>query len=232
MQKIIFGIFSHPDDETFGPCATLIKEVDEGATLHLIMLTDGQAGRNVDSHPDLGAVRLQEWQAATAKIGATSIHPLHYQDGEIGHNLYKQIGSNVRQIVQNELGKISEPAELCFMTFDQNGLTGHLDHIAASYITTQLFYTIADELPPHIQLKELAYYCLSREQAPNRQWSTYYMPIGRDTPFINRTIDIRSLLARKREVMKCHYTQRHDAETLLALGDEVISYEHFHVITP
>lgn len=44
MRKILLGIFAHPDDEALGPVGTLLREVRDGAELHLITLTAGQAG--------------------------------------------------------------------------------------------------------------------------------------------------------------------------------------------
>ena len=231
MKKIIFGIFAHPDDETFGPSATLMKEVDAGAQLHLIMVTDGEAGANPDNAAKLDDVRLSEWQQAASAIGALSTHALHYPDGGLSHNMYHEIGAKIRQIVLDEIGKTPEPAELSFMTFDQNGITGHLDHIAVSYITTQLFCTIKDELPENIELKELAYYCLSMEQASNKEWTTYYTPIGRDESYINRVVDVRSLLPRKYEVMDIHHSQRADAQATKALGDDALARDCFFVKT-
>ncbi len=231
MKKIIFGIFAHPDDEAFGPSATLMKEVDAGAELHLILITDGQAGMNVDNHPDLGSVRLNEWQNAAKLMGATSTHALHYQDGELCHKLYPEIDEKIRPIILEIATASDEPAELSFVTFEQNGITGHLDHIAISFITTHLFCTLKKNLPENVQLKELAYYCLALDQAPDKKWSTYYTPIARDADYINRTVNVRSLLPRKYEVMAAHQTQRHDAENLISLGDEVMAHDCFHVVT-
>ena len=62
MKKVIFGIFAHPDDESFGPSGTLLKLRRSGYDLHLIVLTDGEAGVNPDGIENLGEVRLQEWR--------------------------------------------------------------------------------------------------------------------------------------------------------------------------
>lgn len=229
MKKILFGIFAHPDDETFGPCGTLIQEAENGTEIHLILLTDGQAGVNPDSVTNLGATRLIEWQTAVELIGATSHTALHYQDGGLSHGLYEEIGAKIRDIISEKLSIITEPGELSFITFDQNGLTGHLDHIAASYLTTQIFHTISSTLPENISLKELAYFCLSEEEAPDREWKTYYTPIGRDMNFINRTVDVSAQLNKKYEAIKCHYSQRQDADNLRAKGDALLSKENFHV---
>ncbi len=60
MNKIIVGIFAHPDDEAFGCSPTLIKEASEGSEIHLITLTAGENGCNPDGHNSLGDIRLEE----------------------------------------------------------------------------------------------------------------------------------------------------------------------------
>lgn len=231
MKKIIFGIFAHPDDESFGPSATLMKAVDEGAELHLVVLTNGQAGVNLDGHTDLGMVRLAEWQRAADLIGATSATPLGYADGYLSHHLYPEIGEKLHQLVCGVLRPHETPVELSFMTFEPHGLTGHLDHIAASFLTTQLFHTIQPELPAQVTVTELAYYCLSTTQVPGSKWKDYFTPLGREDSYINRRVDVRELLPRKYEVMRQHYTQRRDAATLMATGDDRLATDHFHVMT-
>lgn len=78
MKKVLIGIFAHPDDEAFGPSGTLLKLRDEGWDIHLILLTDGDAGVNVDNVTDLAATRLKEWEASAKLLGAASTHALHY----------------------------------------------------------------------------------------------------------------------------------------------------------
>jgi LmbE family N-acetylglucosaminyl deacetylase len=80
-------------------------------------------------------------------------------------------------------------------------------------------------------MKELWYYCLSRQQAPSQEWTDYYMPIGRDDDYINRSVDVSSVLERKVAVMDAHVSQAADAQTQKQLGTELLSTEHFRVVT-
>lgn len=57
------------------------------------------------------------------------------------------------------------------------------------------------------------------------------MPIGREPEHLNRTIDVSDVLARKMAVMDAHASQIADAETHKQLGEELLSREHFHVVT-
>ena len=225
------GIFAHPDDESFGPSGTLRKMVDDGDDVHFLLITDGEAGTNPSNAPELGKVRLDEWVRATQLIGATSTAALHFPDGELSHSMHIAIGAGLHAEMHRIIESYGEPIELSVMTFDLLGLTGHLDHIAAAYLATHQFYSLKYDTPPHVTMGELWYYCLSREQAPNQEWTDYYMPIGRDEDFINRTVDISSLLERKLAIMDAHVSQAADADTQKQLGNELLSREHFRVVS-
>ena len=225
------GIFAHPDDESFGPSGTLLKLVRDDTDVHLLLLTDGEAGANPAQAPDLGKQRLDEWSRATELIGAKSTAALHFPDGELSHSMHIAIGASLHAEMHRIIESYADDIELSVMTFDLLGLTGHLDHIAASYLATHQFYSLKYDTPPHVHLGELWYYCLSREQAPATEWTDYYMPIGRDEKHINRVIDISDFLPAKYAVMDAHVSQVHDAQTLKQLGDKLLSREHFYVVS-
>ena len=231
MKQVLFGIFAHPDDEAFGPSATLAKEIQNGTELHLICVTDGRNGLNPDKHTDLAKVRMQEWRAAGKLIGATSMHPLDYEDGTLCNNSYHEIADKIEAIVRRDAAAQHGACNIAFMTFDPNGISGHLDHIAVSNITTYVFYKLKEKPPANCTISELAYYCLSREHVPEFLTSYVFMPAGRAADFINRTVDVRNLRDTKYDIMRRHHSQRQDAESILASGDDFHATDHFHVIT-
>lgn len=231
MKRVMVGIFAHPDDESFGPSGTLLKMVQDGVDVHLLLITDGEAGANPNNTPDLGKQRLDEWSRATELIGATSTAALHFPDGELSHSMHIAIGAALHAEMHRILDSYGEPIELSIMTFDLLGLTGHLDHIAAAHLATHQFYSLKYDTPHNVSLGELWYYCLSKEQAPNTEWTDYYMPIGRDDTHVNRIIDISDVLQRRYAVMDAHVSQIHDANMQKQLGDKLLSKEHFRVVS-
>ncbi|MES2876747.1 MAG: PIG-L deacetylase family protein [Patescibacteria group bacterium] len=231
MKRVMVGIFAHPDDESFGPSGTLIKLVQDGVDVHLLLITDGEAGANPSNTPDLGRQRLDEWSRATQLIGATSTAALHFPDGELSHGMHIAIGATLHAEMHRITESYAEPIELSLMTFDLLGLTGHLDHIASAYLATHQFYSLKYDTPTNVTVSELWYYCLSQQQAPNQEWTDYYMPMGRDNDFINRVIDISDVLERKYTVMDAHVSQAHDAAAQKQLGDKLLSKEHFRVVS-
>ncbi len=230
MKRVMIGIFAHPDDESFGPCGTLIKQVQSGTDVHLLLITDGEGGSNPTNAPDLAQVRLDEWNRASELIGATSTQALHFPDGELSHSMHIAIGAALHAELHRIIASYAEPIELDIITFDQLGVTGHLDHIAASFSATHQFFSLKNDAPQGVTMGELWYYCLSRAHAPNKEWTDYYMPIGRDDDYINRVIDARDVLPQKIAVMDAHESQVQDAEAQKQLGEELLSRECFHVV--
>ena len=231
MKRVTVGIFAHPDDESFGPSGTLLKMVQDDVDVHLLLITDGEAGANPNDSPDLGKTRLDEWSRATELIGAKSTAALHFPDGELSHSMHIAIGAALHAEMHRILESYAEPIELSVMTFDLLGLTGHLDHIAAGYLATHQFYSLKNDTPQGVAMNELWYYCLSQDQAPSTEWTDYYMPMGRTNDFINRVVDISDVLQRKYAVMDAHASQIHDANMQKQLGDKLLSKEHFKVVT-
>jgi LmbE family N-acetylglucosaminyl deacetylase len=222
MKKVIFGVFAHPDDEAFGPAGTLLKLKAEGYDIHLILLTDGDAGVNLDNVPDLAATRLTEWRAAARIVGASSTTALHYPDGELQTVPLSDLVTAVRDVAEQQLSLYGAPTEVSCMTFEPEGLTGHRDHIAASQLTTQL----ASDIVAH----EVWYYCLDSTQAP-LDGTAYYEPRAREDSYITTRVDVSAYLTDKYRMMDCHYSQRKDAENAKALGDKLLSRECFCITT-
>lgn len=220
MKKILFGIFAHPDDEAFGPAGTLLKLRDEGYDIHLILLTDGDAGVNVDNVPSLAETRLAEWQASASILGASSFHALHYPDGALENVDTSELDEKVSQIITQTANSSPETPEISFMTFEPNGLTGHRDHIAASELTTRM----VSKFNAH----EAYYFCLDSTQAPLEE-TAYYEPQAREEAYITDKIDVSAYLPDIYQMIDAHVSQRGDGANRKALGAERLSIECFHI---
>lgn len=219
MKKVLFGIFAHPDDEAFGPSGTLLKLRGEGCDIHLILLTDGDAGKNVDNVSDLAATRLKEWQASADMLGAHSTHALHYPDGALEEVSEEETNAKVSHIITEVIKGYSEHLELSFMTFEPHGLTGHRDHVAASELTTKV--------AARFNAREIWYFCLDSTQAPLEN-TAYYEPRAREDNYITTKVDVAHWLQTKYQIMDAHTSQRNDAANIKTLD---LSTENFHVDT-
>ena len=222
MKKLMIAIFAHPDDEAFGPSGTLMKLRDDGYDVHLILLTDGEAGSNPDNEANLGETRLREWQAAATIMGVTSTHALHLPDGELEHIPQTNLVETVHRTVNDIRGRYQTPCDDTYMTFESLGLTGHRDHIIASRLTQ----TIAEQ----DKGVSVWYFCLDQTQAP-LSGTAYYEPRAREDSYITDHIDVHQYLADKYRVIDAHQSQRVDGANLKALGTERLAIECFRIET-
>lgn len=226
MKKIIFGIFAHPDDESFGPCGTLLKESRSGSDIHLIMLTAGDAGVNLDAAPNLAEIRLQEWQRAGSLLGAKSMCFLGYKDGQLDNKTMQAIATQVEEIVTRELKDAPGDALVEFICFDFSGLSGHIDHIVASRAACLAFYRLKSH---NSRLARVRMFCLPASLFPSHSVDWLYKEPGRTAAEIDEVVDARELREDIITVMRCHSTQFQDCDTVLhTLGDQ-LGLDHFIV---
>ena len=224
MKKIIFGIFAHPDDEAFGPCGTLIKEVAAGSELHMITLTSGEAGQNPDNFDDLGAVREAEWQASCDLIGATSKHNLKLRDGHLDNIAMQEVSSRLTELMQRIITSQQGACEIECITFEPNGLTGHIDHIVAARAATFVFHRLKDAGLP---LTKIRYYCICEDIAPTHNTTWIYANKGYNEHEIDELVDARDISDKIMAVMQAHHTQRADYKHYIEQQGGLLGLDHF-----
>lgn len=225
MKKVLFGVFAHPDDESFGPAGTIIKEIRENGTdVHIITFTPGDAGTNPDNHEDLGTVRLAEWREAGRLLGVTSQHNLGYRDGHLSNNLYHEIAEKTAEIIDGILAGYDEPVEIDFMTFDLNGLSGHIDHIFASRVACYLFYA---RKPGDERFKYIRFVCIPKQYVPSQNTHWLYMDAGRSDDECSDTVDAREYRDEIIAAMRAHHSQRGDCEYQLKQRGDNLGIDYF-----
>jgi LmbE family N-acetylglucosaminyl deacetylase len=226
MKKIIFGIFAHPDDEAFGPAGALLLETRAGTELHLVTLTNGDAGVNPDGHADLGAVRLEEWHQAGQLLGAKTMDYFGYKDGQLTNADMIKIGQQLIDLVTPVLEAASSNTAVDFMTLDLNGMTGHIDHIVAARAAYYAFYTLKKDDP---RLGHIFFSCVPNKYFPHVNTDWIFMEAGRSPAEIDTTIDARSLKDDIITIMRTHTTQRGDGETHIAQQGDELGLNYFIV---
>lgn len=226
MKKVLFSIFAHPDDEAFGPSGTLIKEASDGAEVHLILATAGDQGCNDDKIGDLAKTRLDEWRASGTLIGVAHMKYLNVKDGCLCNEMYLSIANSILLYVQDALRATEAPVTIELLTFEPRGITGHLDHIAISMITSYVYLELKKNLPTNTTLGHLKYFCLSKESLPEANTNWIYMPAGLSAEQIDEVVDVSDVMEQKLEVMKAHYTQRKDMNDIL--NNQDVSKECFY----
>ena len=226
MKKVIFGIFAHPDDEAFGPCGTLLQEQKNGADIHLVSLTRGDAGTNPDDVPDLGVVREQEWRNAGKLISAKSMTYLGYLDGQLNNQAMIEVGHKLVEHVQTILQATPEDVEIEFISLDLGGLTGHIDHIVAARAACWAFYTLRKHGQP---MSRIHLYCFSDSQNPTSNTDWLFMDAGHPESIIE-TIDASQYREEILAIMQCHHSQRADYEAFMSQHSHEIGVDHFMIL--
>lgn len=226
MKKIIFGIFAHPDDESFGPAGTLLMESRSGTDIHLITLTAGDAGMNVDNHKDLAHVRLKEWNQAGKLIGAKSMQFLGYKDGTLSNIDMIEIGKKLIDLITAVVQHEPDDVVVELMSLDLNGLTGHIDHIVAARSACYAFYRLKETDP---RFSRIRLSCLPEKQAPKQDTSWLFMEAGRSKKEVDEIVDATAYQEELRAIVQAHHTQRSDGVQYLKMVGNQLGMNYFIV---
>lgn len=201
MKKSILCVIAHPDDEAFGPSGTLAL-LSKKHDVHILCVTDGAS--DVRFHPmgeTLAAIRSKELHRSANVIGAKSVHFLGYKDGSLCNNLYHEIAEKIDELCEKLNIRL-------LITQEPQGVSGHLDHVAVSMITTFVY-----ERRPSI--KAVWYYCITKEVRASIPTYFIHFPDGYDRKEIDLVVDISGVIPQKIVAIKCHASQSKDVDRIL-----------------
>ena len=203
-MKRVLCIFAHPDDESFGPSGT-IHLLTKTHEVYMICVTNGDAGRNshATSKLPLGKIRQRELRASSKFLGTKKVFFLNYADGSLNNLQYHEISKKIKKISDRLKPEI-------FITFEPRGVSGHLDHVAVSMMTSFVF-----EKTPYV--KKLMFYCVSKDQTDKFGEYFIYRPDGYRLEEIDETVDISTVRKKKTDSMYLHKSQVHDAQRNIKL---------------
>jgi LmbE family N-acetylglucosaminyl deacetylase len=135
-------VLAHPDDETLGMGGVLAMYSAEGVETCCVTATRGQKGwfGPEDENPGperLGAIREEELRAAAGVLGLSESVLLDYVDGELDD-------ADPVKVTAQIVYEIRRVRPQVVVTFGQDGLYGHPDHIAISQLATAAVAAAAD----------------------------------------------------------------------------------------
>lgn len=226
MTKKLLAVFAHPDDEAFGPGGTLAKYAAEGVEIHLLCATRGEAGlwdeksknkEQITNNKELKIhhVREEELLRSAKILGIKNVEFLDFVDGTLSNSVYYELADKI-------VKKIEDFKPQVLLTTERLGVSGHLDHIAVSMITTYSF------LHTKHRPNKLYYHCLPKERR-TKDLDDYfvYFPEGYDQKDITTRIDFTPYWDKKEAAMKCHQSQLHDVIRILKRWEEQTKIDHF-----
>lgn len=124
-QRVLV-VVAHPDDESFALGALLDRLAEDGAEVHVLCLTRGEASTLGAGADDLAAARAAELAAAGEVLGMASTTALSHPDGALADVAPAVLAADVDHHLER-----TRPDGL--LVFDPDaGVTGHPDHAAAS----------------------------------------------------------------------------------------------------
>lgn len=123
--RSVLAVVAHPDDETFGLGAVIDMLVTDGATVHVLCYTHGEASTLNETATDLHRARESELRQAGAELGVASVTLLDYPDGRLAETEFAELAAPVATAV------VAHRAD-GLLVFDDTGITGHPDHRAAT----------------------------------------------------------------------------------------------------
>lgn len=211
IQKLVC-IFAHPDDEAFGPSGTILNYARK-IPVELICVTSGDYPRDEEK----GRMREAELINSSQILGIKKVHFLRFHDGELCNNNYHSISDKIKEI-------LDEVKPDTIMTFDQNGVSGHLDHIAVSMISTYLYERLK-------YIKQIMYFCNASgvKKLMGKKYFVYFPP-GVDEESTDLVVDVSKVWKTKLNAMKAHISQVKDYTMLIALFKRYLKKEYFKVL--
>lgn len=215
MQKKILVVTAHPDDEAFGFGGTIAKYASIGVEIHVVCATRGEKG---NGKGDLGKIREAELLRAADILGVTTVEFLNYTDGTLCNNFYHDVAAKIQR-------KIEEFKPQVVLTFDRGGVSGHLDHVFMSLVTTYVCR----------KFNKIKLFYVGEHQQVTSIFSTFYyifFPPGLTQESIDVTIDISQEWKTKVLAMKQHKSQMSDVRKIVAIKRFVPKKEYYVAAFP
>ena len=217
MLKRLLFLLAHPDDETFGPGATIARYAREGAEVHLATATRGEAGMVGDppltDREHLGEVRTAELLAAAGILGIGKVHFLGFLDG--------QLAAAPRELlVERAVEVIRTVRPHVLVGFGPEGVSRHPDHKVMCEVALSAFDRAADPTWYPDPLRsgagswaplKLYQFEIAREVLEG--WDAPLAGVPREK--LSAIVDTSGTVETKISAFYCHKTQMKDVRRIL-----------------
>jgi LmbE family N-acetylglucosaminyl deacetylase len=224
--RTILAVLAHPDDESLACGGTLARLADLGAHTVLICASRGERGfvsepALVDSG-ELGRVRALELTAAARILGVSEVVALDHPDGNLRW-------ADVPEFHEQIVAAIRRHKPDAVITFDEDGLYWHLDHIGVHERTSTAVLSLGDAAPPLYyvtmprgMMRQIVDAATSRGwQAPKSGfWGIVPDAFGLETEPPSFCVDIGPWVTRKMAALQCHRTQMGSANPFTMISEE------------
>jgi LmbE family N-acetylglucosaminyl deacetylase len=220
------AVFAHPDDESLACGGTLARLADGGARVVLVCATHGENGSVSDpslvADANLGTVRATELRLAATVLGIRHLVILNHPDGELRWADVQAFRAEIIMTIERFRPEI-------VITFGEDGLYWHLDHIGVHERTTMAVRWFGVHAPalyyvtlPRGGMAALVGATRSRLDASAEPtlWGIEPDTFGEHAAPADFTIDVRPWTPRKVAALRCHRSQLGERHPLNWINDD------------
>jgi len=234
--RTILAVFAHPDDESLACGGTLARLAAEGFRVTVLSATHGERGGPIDTRKDdaLGKARALEICEAAAALNIAEVVIGGYPDGDLR---WDHVGEFHAELVT--FMRRHQPAAV--ITFGDDGLYWHMDHIGVHERTTAAVRSLGLEAPPLYYvtmpqgvMTEIVGAARQRGWVPPPRgfWSLEPDAFGIAAQPATITVDVAAWVPHKLAAILCHRSQMVDGHPFAGLCDadarRLLGVEHFH----
>ena len=232
-------VHAHPDDEAISTGGVMMKAKAEGHRVVLVTATHGEAGEiyNMDEaavRPRLGEIRAEELKAAGEILGVDRLQFLGYRDsGMVDTADNKDPRSFHQAKLEEAAGRLAmfvrEERPDVVVTYAEDGIYGHPDHIKSHYVTLAALDLVRRE---GWSPKKLYYTAIPRsmmesfvQQMPPedaQRATTGNMRIaGTPDELVTTKVDVHDYVGRKREAFLAHVSQNDPKSWFATMASQI-----------
>lgn len=217
-------VHAHPDDEAISTGGVMMKAKAHGHRVVLVTATRGEVGEiyNMDeatSRPRLGEIRTKELESAGDILGVDRIEFLGYRDSGMVDTADNKDPRSFHQAPLDEAaGRLAvfmrEERPDVVVTYAEDGVYGHPDHIKAHYVTNAAVDLVTGEGQP---VTKLYYTAIPRsmmeafvQQMPEeaqRAMGGNMRIAGTPDELVTTRVDVHDYIQRKRQAFQAHVSQ-------------------------
>jgi N-acetyl-1-D-myo-inositol-2-amino-2-deoxy-alpha-D-glucopyranoside deacetylase len=231
-------VHAHPDDESISTGGAMMKAKAHGHRVVLVTATRGEAGEiyNMDeeaSRPRLGEIRAGELKAAAEILGVDRQEFLGYRDsGMVDTDDNKDPRSFHQAKLDEAAGKLAvfirEERPDVVVTYAEDGIYGHPDHIKAHFVTNAALDQLERE---GLTVKKLYYTAIPRsmmeaffQQMPEeaqRAMGGNMRLAGTPDELVTTRVDVHDYVEQKRAAFLAHVSQNDPNSWFATMQDQI-----------
>ena len=211
--RTVLAVFAHPDDESLACGGTLARLADAGVRVVLLCGSRGESGSISDPalvpDGDLARVRTRELTEAAGVLGVSDVVVFDHPDGDLRWD-------DVAEFHEEIVAALRTYRPDAVITFAEDGLYWHLDHIGVHERTYTAVKTFGAAAPPLFYvtmpkgiMRKIAEAAHGKGGAPpdSSFWGIEPDAFGDAALPPTFSIDVRDWVPRKLAALRCHRTQ-------------------------